>query len=78
MLLFSLVTSYFYYLYNRFWIYLIIIATKNGVEVQLSQPAIVINDRTMVPVRIVSEALGIKDYWDETYQQVIITRNNSD
>jgi Copper amine oxidase N-terminal domain. len=38
-------------------------ATKNGTEVSLDQPAILLNGRTMVPVRFIGEALGAKVEW---------------
>jgi hypothetical protein len=39
-------------------------ASVDGKEVKLDQKAVIINGRTMVPVRFVSEALGAKVEWD--------------
>ena len=47
-------------------------ATKNGKEIALDVPAQVVNDRTLVPVRFVSEALGAKVDWDDKNQAVLI------
>jgi hypothetical protein len=40
--------------------------TVNGSPVNLDAPAVIINGRTMVPLRFVSEALGAKVVWDGT------------
>ena len=50
------------------------IALKNGLTINLDQPPQLINDRTMVPVRFVSEALGAEVDWDETTRTVSITQ----
>jgi len=43
------------------------IATVNGQEVTMIEPAQIINDRTMIPLRFVSENLGYKvDWYSET------------
>lgn len=49
------------------------VAYKNGQEVQLSVPAKIIEGRTMVPLRFVSEALGCQVAWDGTTQIITIT-----
>ena len=46
---------------------------KNGTAIQLDVPAKLVNDRTLVPVRAVSEGLGAKVDWDENLFRVIIT-----
>ena len=46
---------------------------KNGLPIYLDVPAMLVGDRTLVPVRAVSEALGAKVDWDEATQSVIIT-----
>lgn len=46
---------------------------KNGEDVVLDVPARLINDRTMVPVRAISEGLGAAVEWDEAEQRVLIT-----
>ncbi len=48
-------------------------ALKNGSEIFLDVPAELINDRTMVPVRFISEALGAKVDWDGVTNTVLIT-----
>ncbi len=47
-------------------------ASNNGVPVQLDVPAILINDRTMVPLRFVSECLGCQVNWDPETRTVEI------
>ncbi len=49
------------------------IATLNGSEVTLDSPATIVNGRTLVPVRFVSEALGNNVDWDADTKTVIIT-----
>lgn len=44
----------------------------NGEDLQSEQPPVVINDRTLVPVRVVCEALGLDVGWDEDTKQVTI------
>ena len=46
---------------------------KNGEEIELDVPAKLINDRTLVPVRAVSEGLNAKVDWDGELFRVIIT-----
>lgn len=50
-------------------------ATKNGKTVQLSQPAQIINNKTMVPLRFISEALEASVEWDGDTQTVRIIVN---
>ena len=47
-------------------------ASQNGVAFTMDVPAKVINERTMIPVRAVSEALGCSVNWDETTRTVSI------
>jgi len=47
-------------------------ATKNDASVTLDVPAQMINDRTMVPVRFLSEGLGLQVAWDEPTSTVIV------
>ncbi|KEO82489.1 ABC transporter substrate-binding protein [Tumebacillus flagellatus] len=47
-------------------------ATVNGQPVILNQAAEQTNDRVMVPVRLISEALGAEVQWDETTETVRI------
>ena len=44
----------------------------NGQIKTLDVPAMVINDRTLVPARAVSEAFGCSVKWDEVYSTVIV------
>ncbi len=48
--------------------------TVNNQIKTLDVPAMVINDRTLVPARAVSEAFGCSVKWDEVYSTVIIER----
>lgn len=45
----------------------------DGETIQLDSPAILLNGRTMVPVRAVSEALGAEVLWDQDSNTVIIS-----
>lgn len=47
-------------------------AWVNGEAKNLDVPAKIINDRTMVPVRFISETLGCKVEWDEIKRRVFI------
>lgn len=47
-------------------------ATKNGIDFTMDVPAKVINERTMIPVRAVSEALGCTVEWNEDTRVVAI------
>ncbi|MEW5922341.1 MAG: copper amine oxidase N-terminal domain-containing protein, partial [Bacillota bacterium] len=47
-------------------------AYKNGAPVNLDVPAKIVNGRTLVPLRFVSEALGAKVNWDTKTQVVTI------
>lgn len=47
---------------------------KNGQAIMLDVPAMLMNDRTMIPVRAVTEAFGMKVDWiDETRTVVLLT-----
>ncbi|PKM82844.1 MAG: hypothetical protein CVU89_01520 [Firmicutes bacterium HGW-Firmicutes-14] len=50
------------------------IITKNGVEstLQLDTAPILVNDRTLVPVRFISEGLGKQVGWDQANRTVVI------
>jgi len=54
------------------------IAYKKGQPVTLDVPAKIINDRTMVPLRFVSEALGAAVDWNGETQTVTITSNKGE
>jgi len=49
----------------------------NGKEISPDTPPQIINDRTMVSVRFVAEALGLKVDWDDESSSVIITGNSN-
>jgi len=53
------------------------IAIINGRRVQLDQPPLVINNRTMVPLRFVAEALDAKVDWNGAAELVAITTANA-
>lgn len=48
------------------------ILNKNGEEIKIDAPAKIVNDRTMVPARAISEALGASVDWDPVTRTVII------
>lgn len=50
--------------------------TVNGKQVEFDVQPQIINDRTMVPVRAVVEALGNQVEWDQTKQEVFIYGRN--
>lgn len=45
----------------------------NGEEETLDQPPVIINSRTMVPLRFIAEAFGATVDWDDTTQTILIT-----
>jgi hypothetical protein len=49
-------------------------AYKNGETISLDVPAMIVNSRTFVPLRFVSEALGGTVTWENTNKTVTITR----
>lgn len=49
-------------------------ASVNGETITLDTPAFLENDRTFTPVRFISEHLGANVEWNESVQQVIITK----
>ncbi|KAA8747551.1 CotH kinase family protein [Paenibacillus sp. UASWS1643] len=48
-------------------------ATVNGETIEIDAPAIIQNSRTLVPVRFISEGLGLTVDWDQTASQVSLT-----
>ncbi|MGN0163302.1 MAG: leucine-rich repeat protein [Candidatus Ornithomonoglobus sp.] len=46
---------------------------KNSQEIKLEVPAQIVNERTMVPVRVIAEAFGAEVEWDGAARTVIIT-----
>jgi len=47
--------------------------TINGVEKTMDVSATIINSRTMVPIRVISEAFGYSVQWDDSQKKVTIT-----
>ncbi len=52
--------------------------TKNGESITLDTPAQIINGRTMVPIRAISESLGCMVNWDADTKSVNISTEISD
>lgn len=52
------------------------LAYKNGSQVRLDVPPKIIKNRTLVPLRFVSEALGAYVHWDSGTQTVTISSNH--
>lgn len=50
-----------------------ICVTYNGNEIIFDQPPIMREDRVLVPIRAVAEAMGALVIWDDTVQDVVIT-----
>lgn len=48
-------------------------AYKNGTAIRLDVPAKIINGRTVVPLRFVAEAMGVKVEWLDRYRAVAVT-----
>lgn len=48
------------------------IIKKNDTDIEIDVPAKIINDRTMVPVRSISESLGASVDWDPVVRMVMI------
>ena len=49
-------------------------ATKNGEAISLDVPAKIINGRTLVPVRFISDCFGVNVEWDGNARRVILTK----
>ena len=50
----------------------------NGEELISDQPAFIIHDRTMVPMRAIFETLGAEVIWDETNETVTAKKNGTE
>ncbi len=48
----------------------------DGIELAGDVPPVILNDRTLVPVRLISENLGAKVSWDSKEYKVMITKDN--
>lgn len=53
-------------------------AQKNGIQVDLDVPAKILDNRTMVPLRFVGEALGAGVVWDGEKRRIAIASGGSD
>lgn len=52
-------------------------ATLNGTEITFDQPPVIIDGRTLVPIRAVCEAMGADVYWEESTRTVFIIKNDT-
>ena len=50
----------------------------DGEELALEEPAFLENDRTLVPLRGVFEAVGAQVMWDQDSKTVVVTQNQED
>ena len=55
-----------------------ILVRVNGNYVDFDQPPAIVNDRTLVPVRAIFEAMGINVDWDNITITAIATRDNTE
>ncbi len=51
--------------------------TLNGIEKAMDTESVIVNDRTMVPVRVVVEAFGMNVDWNGETKEVTITRGKA-
>ena len=51
--------------------------TLNGVEKEMDTESVILNDRTMVPVRVIVEAFGMNVDWNGEKREVTITRGKA-
>ena len=54
------------------------VATVNDKAAEIDAPPIVVNDRTLVPLRFISETFGCEVGWEDTTQTVSITSNDEE
>ena len=52
-----------------------VIVFVNGEPIELEVPAILYNDRTLVPLRFIAEASGAEVEWDDDTRTVLISTN---
>lgn len=50
---------------------------KNGVKSQIDVPPLLINDRTVLPLRYVGETMGAKVDWYEDEQKIVYTKGGT-
>lgn len=53
------------------------VLTKNGEEIPLDVPAMLMDSRTMVPFRAICEALGATVEWDDPTQTVTVVKEET-
>lgn len=53
-----------------------ILVRVNGEYVDFDQPPVIINDRTLVPARMILEAMGVTVDWDGATRTVLASRDN--
>ncbi len=51
--------------------------TMNGLEKEMDTESVIVNDRTMVPVRVIAEAFGMNVNWNGDERLVTITRGRA-
>ena len=51
--------------------------TLNGVSKSMDAESVIVNDRTMVPVRVIAEAFGMNVNWNGETREVTITRGKA-
>jgi hypothetical protein len=51
--------------------------TINGSPLQMDVPPVIVNGRTLAPLRAISEALGAKVQWNASDRSIVITRGTS-
>ena len=50
--------------------------TLNGNQIQFDQPPVIRNDRTLVPIRAIFEAMGMMVSWDNTTKKILAIGND--
>ncbi|MBQ8540516.1 MAG: hypothetical protein IJ435_03470 [Clostridia bacterium] len=53
------------------------IYTMNGLEKEMDAESVIVNDRTMVPVRVIAEAFGMNVDWNNEERMVTVTRGRA-
>ena len=53
------------------------VATVNGMGVRLDSPAVIVDSRTMIPLRFIGEAIGATVLWEDKTRSVYITSPES-
>lgn len=51
---------------------------KNGVQVALAKPAQIMNDRVLIPVRAIGEAMDFDINWDGFHSQVVVSTDGTE